>query len=113
MVYNRNRLNLKFWVQGIYVFVVFVLIAFLMNVSVYNILASLGIYETFNMFFIGPYYPCSLPLLSLIYPLVPYVVFLLIYVLGFTFISYLVYIVESNIYKACLKRSNYESKKSN
>ena len=39
--------------------------------------------ETFNMFFISPYLPCTLPVLSMIYDKVPYAVFLIIYFVGF------------------------------
>ncbi len=44
--------------------------------------------QTFNMFYISPYYPCTLPVLSTIYPLVPYPAFLCIYVFGFTIAGY-------------------------
>ena len=45
--------------------------------------------STFNMFFISPYFPCTLPVLSEIYPVVPYPVFLLLYVLGFITLGFI------------------------
>lgn len=44
----------------------------------------------FNMFFINPLYNNHLPVLSLIEPLVPHLVFVLIYVVGYAFIASLV-----------------------
>lgn len=45
--------------------------------------------QTFNMFFISPYYACTLPILSLIYGKIPYLVFLFCYVVGFSAAAYL------------------------
>ena len=42
-----------------------------------------GTDATFNMFYISPYYPCTLPLLNIIYDSVPYVIFLILYIIGF------------------------------
>ena len=47
--------------------------------------------EPFNMFFISPYYECPLPVLSIIHEAAPYVVFLLVYVVGFSALSFVVY----------------------
>ena len=44
----------------------------------------------FNMFYISPYYPCRLPVLSRIQELVPYPLFLLTYILSVCFGSILV-----------------------
>ena len=46
--------------------------------------------QTFNMFFISPYYACTLPVLSTISKHVPYLVFLACYVFGFTAAGYIV-----------------------
>ena len=82
-VYNRRRLTFKYYLSSIYVFLVLVAAAVVMNIGVYHIFQANGIDQTFNMFFISPYFSCTLPVLSSIYPLVPYSVFLAIYVLGF------------------------------
>lgn len=95
MAYNRKKLNFKFWVKSVPVFAVLVCIAFVLNVGVYN----LGIEETFNMFYIGPYYECTLPILSTIYKNIPYVCFILLYILGFVLVSYIIYIVGKAICK--------------
>ena len=85
-VYNRRKLTFKYYLSSIYVFLVLVAAAVVMNVGVYHIFQAKGIGDTFNMFFISPYFPCTLPVLSSIYPLVPYPVFLAIYVFGFMLI---------------------------
>ncbi len=46
--------------------------------------------QGFNMFFISPYETCSLPVLDQIQTLVPYPVFLLVYLVGFTAAGYLI-----------------------
>jgi hypothetical protein len=43
--------------------------------------------ETFNMFFISPHFPCTLPVLSGIYGKIPYPAFLLLYLVGFALIA--------------------------
>lgn len=49
--------------------------------------------ETFNMFFISPYYDCTLPLLNMIYPKVHYALFLLIYIIGFTLAATMIMLI--------------------
>ncbi|MBQ7323989.1 MAG: YwaF family protein, partial [Clostridia bacterium] len=40
--------------------------------------------QDFNMFFISPYYPCTLPVLSSIYGKEPYPIFMIVYIFVFT-----------------------------
>ena len=47
----------------------------------------------FNMFYIGPYNPCSLPLLDIIYKHVPWFIFYLIYAVGFSLINLLIIMI--------------------
>ncbi|MBQ4341223.1 MAG: hypothetical protein II756_01820, partial [Clostridia bacterium] len=47
--------------------------------------------ETFNMFFISPKFPSTLPLLSVVWENTPWPVFLAVYLLGFTFCAWLVF----------------------
>jgi hypothetical protein len=56
----------------------FVCIALGLNLSIYNSGILNG--ETFNMFYISPYFISSLPVFDLIQENVPYVLFLIIYV---------------------------------
>ncbi len=74
------QFNYKTLLKAGIVFVCMLLIALTMNIIAHFIVPD----ETFNMFFIGPYYPCTLPILSMIYPLVPWVLFFVLYVVGFS-----------------------------
>lgn len=64
------------------VFCTLVAIAVVMNEMAYQ--ADLPEGAVFNMFFLSPHYPPELPVFSLIQPLVPFPVSLLIYILAFT-----------------------------
>lgn len=79
-----KRFSIKYFSRGIVMYSVGVILAMIMNIVVYKIFVANGIDETFNMFYISPYFSCTLPVLSAIYPAVPYPVFLVIYIIGFT-----------------------------
>ncbi len=97
VVYNRRKLNHKYYVRGIPVFAALCAVAMLLNIVVYHIFMATGCTETFNMFYISPYFDCTLPILSAIYPNVPYIVFALLYILGFSFVATLIYYIEMGI----------------
>ena len=63
------------------------------------------------MFYIGPNFPCSLVILDAIYLNVPYVLFLMIYMLGFSAMAFLVFsgqlVLRPSWYKS-LKRKKAE-----
>ena len=97
VAYNRRRLNLRYFAESLLVFCAFAAVAMILNVGVHHYLVSNGMDDTFNMFFISPYHPCTLPILSDIYEKVPYAVFLVIYLLGFSLVSALVFGIEKGI----------------
>lgn len=99
-------LKWKSILKAMAVFSGLVVIALIMNV-IFN---STGNTATFNMFYISPYLPCTLPILNLIYEKVPYVVFLLIYFIGFSLAGCLVFSVAMAIKSFC--RSWHEKKNS-
>lgn len=105
----RKIFNYKFYLKGIIVFLCLLVLALTLNIVVYNVLRSFGNDETFNMFFIGPYYECSLPILSFVYKKVPYSIFFLIYMFGFILVSYIIYKVETSIYKLVQKKHGKEA----
>lgn len=49
-----------------------------------------GLKETFNMFFISPYWECTLPVYSLIHSALPFPINLLLYIAGFTAAAFIV-----------------------
>lgn len=77
------------------VFALFVLTAFLMNVFLPQLAE-----ENFNMFYISPYIPCTILLLTKIWEQLPYPAFLAIYVLGFVAISGAIFIAACGLRKA-------------
>ena len=68
------------------VFAVCVCLAAIMN----EIAHISGLEETFNMFFVSPYWECTLPVYSLVHNAVPFPINLLIYMLGFTAASWII-----------------------
>jgi hypothetical protein len=93
-VYSRKKYTLYSFLKSVYVFVGFSLLAILLDISVYKIFITKGIDETFNMFFISPYFPCTLPVLSIIYEKINYIIFLFMYIIGFVFAALSAYGVE-------------------
>lgn len=93
IAYNRKKINIFYFLKGAIVFVGAVIIAMLINILLYPV-----VNETFNMFYISPYYPCTLPLLSMIYPKVHYVVFFLIYCIGFILASLVIFGITKLIF---------------
>lgn len=80
------RVDMKALFSGYRVFLDFCAAAIYVDIS----FVQLGIVpsgETFNMFYISPYFDCTLPVLSSIFKAVPYPVFLLTYLLGFLMLS--------------------------
>ncbi len=102
--YNRRRLNKKSFLGSLVVFYIFVAAAMVMNAAVYRMFAVKGIDETFNMFYISPHYDCTLPLLSEVYRAVPYAVFLLIYLVGFSLLSFGIYGAERGILSLAVRK---------
>lgn len=74
---------------SIKVFGIFVFIAFLLNIIVYNSGLLQG--ETFNMFYISPYFISILPVYNIIQENVPYFLYLLIYVGSVSFGGFIIY----------------------
>ena len=88
-----NKQNLK---RAVLVFLVFVGLAEIMNVVVYNSGILNG--ETFNMFYISPYFTSVLPVFSTIQENVPFILFLITYIsvicLGATIVYSLAKLVQ-------------------
>ncbi len=88
IVYNRKKLSFKYFLSSIAVFVVCIGVAMALNFIVPNFTD-----ETFNMFYISPKFECTLPVLSIIYPKVPYIVFLLLYIVGFSIVELIIFLI--------------------
>lgn len=99
LVRYRRQLTLKFFASGIVTFLIMVGAAMALNMIVPNFTD-----ETFNMFYISPLFPSTLPVLSSIYPMVPWIVFLLLYLIGYTFVAFLVYLAAIGIRRLTEKK---------
>ena len=78
-VYKRKKLGFRFLVSGVLVLLGFIVIALALNIGVYHALVSHGIDETFNMFYISPYFNSTLPVFSELQPILPYPIFIVLY----------------------------------
>lgn len=84
------------------VFVMFVCIANGLNLFVYNAGVLNG--ETFNMFYISPYFNSSLPVFDMIQPKVPYLFYLLVYIVALLLGASLIWCVAKLIQRATAKK---------
>lgn len=89
------EVNLKSLFRGFLVFLVFVIIANTVNIAIYNSGVLNG--ETFNMFYISPYFESTLPVFDVIYNNVPYLVFLMIYIVALFIGSYIIFCIAKAI----------------
>ena len=89
------EINKKNLMNSFKVFLVFVFLAEVLNIAIYKsgILNS----ETFNMFYISPYFISGLPIFDVIQKNVPFIVFLGIYILVILLGSIVVYYISSFI----------------
>lgn len=85
-VYYHSKLKYWSYLKALAVFGFFLLNAMILNAIVPTFTS-----DTFNMFFISWKFPCTLPVLSNIYPNVPYIIFLLIYTVGFAIAGFIIY----------------------
>lgn len=99
-----NKENFK---NGFKVFLIFVLIAETLNIGIYNSGILNG--ETFNMFYISPYFISTLPVFDVIQQNVPFILFLLIYIVAIFLGSLIVYFI-AYLFKG--KKNKKEIKKS-
>ncbi len=93
----REKMHLKNLLGGTAIFSALAGCAMIMNIVVYNYLINNGMDDTFNMFFISPYFDCTLPILSVVYQEVPYPVFLCIYILGFMLCAGLIMLIMKGL----------------
>lgn len=90
LINNQIKYNLKSLSSGMIVFVICVIIALGIDISTYYLNIDGGL----KMFFISPFYESSLPVFSIIYKKVNYIIFLILYILIFTFGAYMVLLIS-------------------
>ncbi len=109
LVRQREKICLRYFLKGVVVFAVLATLAVALNEIVYAIFAAKGIDDTFNMFYISSHFPVHLPLLSTVYELVPYIVYLLAYLVVFSLAAFLVLYSALGIMKLvdkCKRKEN-------
>ena len=89
MLVGAVRINKNNLFNGFKVFIIFVILASILNVSIYNIGILNG--ETFNMFYISPYFISELPVFDIIQQNVPYIIYLLLYIIAIFGAAFIVY----------------------
>ena len=94
--HERKRFNIMFFLNSILTFVVMLAIAMALNIIGHALIDG-----TFNMFYISPYYPCTLVILNNIYAAQPYPIFLIIYIVGFVFCAFLMFAIQFGVTKLC------------
>lgn len=96
LINNVVKINKHNLINAFIVFLIFVGIAELLNIIIYNIGILNG--ETFNMFYISPYFISTLPIYSIIQSQVPFILFLLLYIIsifvGATIVYFIAYLVQ-------------------
>ena len=95
--HNRHKLNKRFFAWAFIVFAVFAVLAFSFNVVMHYVKPEAGV----NMFYISPFIPCTLPILSIVYASVPFPVYALVYLAGFTLVAAVIYAIEKGVVALC------------
>ncbi len=93
-----NKSNL---LRAFIVFLVFVFIAQVLNISVYNSGILNG--DTFDMFYISPYFISTLPVFNVIQEKLPFVLFILFYIVTIFGGACIIYFIAKFIRKLCRK----------
>lgn len=83
---NRVKINYKTPIVALPTFLSLMAIALLLNVTLVNFTNG----ATFNMFFISPYFPSTLPVFDVLYHEVHYIIFLLLYIIAFLIGAYII-----------------------
>lgn len=93
----RKELSTRFWAKSLPMFGGLFLLATVLNVAAHYLFPLFGIDETFNMFYISPYFDTTLPVLSLFNGL-PHIFLSIIYLVAFTLISFVMYWLHRGVY---------------
>ncbi len=102
-VWNRKNANLVSFAWGSLIFVIFVIVAILLNVIIGN-----NVQDEFNMFYLNKNYNSVILIVKDIQPHVPWVIFVLSYFVGFSGLALATYYSEVGIY-SLYKRAKQNS----
>lgn len=91
LISREVKINFKSLLSGYKVFLIFALIAEILNLIVYNSGILNG--ATFNMFYISPYFISSLPIFNIIQEKVPFIIFIMLYLFAIFMGSLIIYLI--------------------
>ena len=91
LISGEVKLRFRSLLRGYGVFLISALMAELLNVSVYQSGVLQG--ETFNMFYISPYFISSLPVFDTIQGKVPFPLFLILYLVAIFLGAFIIYLI--------------------
>lgn len=77
--------------NAVFVFLIFVFIAEILNLSIYN--SGLLNGEEFNMFYISPYFISSLPVYNSLQQMLPFPIFLILYIVSISLGAVIIYLI--------------------
>ena len=101
LITGEVKLTRKSLIDASLVFIILVLFANFLNIIVYQSKVLNG--ETFNMFYISPYFPSTLPIFDIIYDKVPYLIFLITYISVIIAGAIIIYYIALLIKTICKK----------
>ena len=93
------------FIKAFFVFIGLITIAEIINIVIYQSGILNG--ETFNMFYISPYFISSLPVFDIIQENVPYILYLLIYIVALSLGAGIIYVISLGINKLFSKKVKY------
>lgn len=106
MAWNRKNYTIRNFLYSVFLFMGLCCVAITIN---FIVEAETG--AEMSMFYLTKYHESAILFVRVIKPYVPFVVYVLAYVVGFTGCAFLSLIVENAIYKACLNKNNKQSHK--
>ncbi len=111
IVYYRRSISLRFFAKAIPVFLIMVAAATALNLIIPNFTD-----ETFNMFYISPKFPSTLPVLSSFYtgpenPPMPWAAFLALYLVGYTLAAFIIFLIGKGMILLCSRAGKQRGEK--
>ena len=95
-VWNRKTISIKTTYRSLIAFAITVVIAIIINISFYP--------NFINMFFINPMFITNLPVGNIIQEKAGYPVYLILFLIAVSLVTYLTYFVETSFYKLAGKK---------
>lgn len=102
LISGEVKINVRSLKNAIITFLFFVCLAEVLNISIYH--AGILNGETFNMFYISPYFISSLPVFDIIQQNVPYILYLIIYIVALSLGGFIIYGISKLINNFYIKR---------